>query len=68
MDDAAASELASLLQVNSTITCLDLGSNDELKEEGACALFDGLQLNTTLRRLDLTASKLNDRSAWIALG
>ena len=51
---AVARSLTKLLQVNKSLTHLDLSENNAISDTGAYFIFDGLQHNTTLVNLNLS--------------
>ena len=50
--------LTTMLQVNKTLTHLNLSKNKKLSDSGACCIFQGLQHNTTLVHLNLNNTRL----------
>lgn len=59
IDDASASLLAQFLATNSTVTHLDLSSN-QIKTKGLSALGNMLAMNTVLRSLIIDCNKIED--------
>ena len=59
--------LTTMLQVNKTLTHLDLSHNSNLSVQGAYCVFQGLQLNNTLVYLNLshTGLQMTKSTAWI---
>ena len=53
-DPDTARSLTKMLQVNNSLIDLDLSENSTFSDIGACAVFDGLQDNTTLVNLELS--------------
>ena len=49
-----AQGLTTMLQVNKTLTHLDLSNNSSLSDQGACCIFQGLLQNDTLVYLNLS--------------
>ena len=50
--------LTTMLQVNKTLTHLNLSYNDKFSDSGALCVFEGLRHNTTLLYLDLSSTGL----------
>jgi Ran GTPase-activating protein (RanGAP) involved in mRNA processing and transport len=62
VDASAAAALQRLLETNTTLTSLDLSSN-ELRSAGALAVGLSLRVNTTLRVLSVSDNSLGDADA-----
>lgn len=54
-DDKERVALADMLKNNSTVTSIDLGGGDALRDESALALAEAIACNTTLKSLNLEA-------------
>ena len=50
--------LTKMLQVNKSLTHLDLTGNNTITDSGACCIFDGLQHNTSLIYLNLSRTNV----------
>ena len=53
-----AQALTTMLQVNKTLTHLNLSNNPKFSDSGAYCVFQGLQHNTTLVHLNLSTTRL----------
>mgnify|MGYP001400576280 CR=1 FL=1 len=62
--DSSISALAKALEVNTTLTTLNLEAN-EVGDGGATALAEALKTNTTLTQLDLRGNSLGDESGML---
>ena len=60
---AGATALAEALMVNRTLTSVDLGFNEDIRNAGAVKFAHMLEDNSTLRSLDLSACNINDLGA-----
>ena len=58
-----AQALTTMLQVNKTLTHLDLSHNEKFSDSGAYCVFQGLQDNTTLVYLNLSSTEITDKGA-----
>ena len=56
--EPSGSALTKMLHMNKTLTHLNLSMNSELSDSGARCIFEGLQYNTSLTRLNLTETDL----------
>ena len=54
IDPDTARSLTKMLQVNKSLTHLDLSNNDQISDSGARCIFEGLQHNTALINLNLS--------------
>ena len=59
----SAQALTTMLQVNKTLTHLDLSENWTFSDSGAYCVFQGLQHNTSLVYLNLSSTKITDKGA-----
>ena len=63
-----AQALTKMLQVNKTLTHLDLSQNEKFSDSGTYFLFQGLRHNATLVYLNLSHTRITDKGAeFIAL-
>jgi Ran GTPase-activating protein (RanGAP) involved in mRNA processing and transport len=60
---AGATALAEALMVNRTLTSVDLGFNEDIRNAGAVKFAHMLEDNSTLRSLDLSACNIKDLGA-----
>ena len=58
-----AQALTTMLQVNKTLTHLDLSTNHNFSDRGASCVYQGLQHNTTLVYLNLSNTEMTDKGA-----
>ena len=58
-----AQALTTMLQVNKTLTHLDLSTNQKFSDSGAYCVCQGLQHNTTLVYLNLSYTEMTDKGA-----